>query len=896
MHEHDIDSPQPKTPEYEELRRRVAELETEITRLRAENVQYAPTSFHLFDHLPLACHNLDTTGRIVSVNAAWLELFGYTRSDVIGQLFLDFLDEQSIALFKDSYSIFLKDGVVNDIQLIIRHKNGSLVSALFSIRTFPDDAKGTVYCYCVMEDITCQETVYEALAESQNAFRALLDATADYAALVDTQYDIIAANASLAHRMGLTPKQMEGHNILSFVPADVVSSRLQRLNAVVRENAPVTFFDQTQGKHFKHVLYPVADLRGQVRQIAIYSQDITEIKRSEEEQTRSERRLKVAQTMAHIGSFEYDLIAGESLWSDELFRMLGKSPSDPTPSFEDLLQCVHPEDREIVDNASRLTRKQGGYSNLELRFFTSTGELRYGRSSARVEYDATGNPSRIEGTILDITQEKRTEKILRDAKNRYRTFFENSPLGVFTTNLDGRFIEVNQCLANILGYESPRQVVTKIKDIARELYVNPSQRKEILKRIRQNPESVSIEDHFRRKNGTYFVARIHMTMLEDPSGREYLMGIVEDITKRKKAERKLRQAEERYHSIFLNAPVGIYQSLPRGRYLNVNPEFATMHGYASPAQMVKEVSNIATQLYDDPNRREEMVQLIEDNDEVINFEVLSKRRDGSVFWSSRNVRAMRDKDGKIRHYKGFVTDISQKKELETLRDDVERITRHDLKSPLISTISGLKVISHFKDTTPDQLEILNELENTCQRMLAMINFSLDLYKMETGRYEPHLKPIDLAAFLRFLCPAVLRPHLSRGITIEFNLNHQPLPTDVVIYVQAEELLLSTLIENLIKNAAEASPNDHAIRINIILDDPVRIDIHNKGAVPPEIRDSFFEKYVTAGKKFGTGLGSYSAKLIVQTMGGTIDFSTDESSTTLHICLQAASAPTATPEA
>ncbi len=890
MIEHDINPQNASGDENGQLKSRVAELEAELACLRSGDTHQEPTCFHFFNYLPLACHSLDISGRILNVNPAWLELFGFSRTDVIGRPFIDFIEEDYRAPFNKAYQTFIATDEIKDVLLTFRKNNGRSIIGLFSAQRFPSCINDVAYCYCVINDITIQETMFEALAESQNALRALLDATTDYTALVDTNYSIIAANASLSFIMGSTPNKMEGRNILSLLPSDVQDSRKEHLDSVVAEKKPCIFSDQTHGKHFRHSLYPVFDIRGHVRQVAIYTQDITELKRSEDELTKSERRLKSAQAMAHIGSFEYNLRTGHNYWSNELYNMLGKEPLDSPPSFHDLLQSIHPDDRQIVNNAALSFQKHGGYSNLELRFFTSTGELRYGRSSVRVEYDAQGNTLQIEGTILDITQEKRIEKILRDAKNRYSTFFKNAPLGVFTATIDGRFIEVNQCMANILGYDTPRQVVTAIKDIGKQLYIDPTQRALIVQRIQENPESTSFENRFRRKNGTYFNAHVHMTLLEDPKGATYLMGLVEDITKRKKAERKLRKAEERYHSIFLNAPIGIYQSLARGRYINVNPEFARMHGYSSPEQMLKEVHDIANQLYDNPNQRWEMMQLIQEREEVINFETISKRRDGSTFWSSRNVRAMRDKYGKIRHYKGFVTDISQKKELETLREDVERITRHDLKSPLISTISGIKVLSRFKDTTPDQKEILDELENTCQRMLAMINFSLDLYKMETGRYESHLKSIDAVAFFRLLSPAVIRPHVSRGISIEFHINSQPMPENAVVYVLAEDLLLSSLIENLIKNAAEASPNGCGIYVNIIPGDPVQIDIHNSGAIPPEIRDHFFEKYVTAGKKFGTGLGSYSAKLIVQTMSGTIDFSTDDTTTTLHIKLQAGPPP------
>ena len=476
---------------------------------------------------------------------------------------------------------------------------------------------------------------------------------------------------------------------------------------------------------------------------------------------------------------------------------------------------------------------------------------------------------------------------LRSTEERYRVLFENAPLGVFTSTNKGRFINVNIILANMLGYASPEEVLENVGDIAEEIYAEPDRRHEIVQIIRKNPGLAQFENRYRRRDGSEFIGFLNVTVLQDPdTGEYYLLGMVEDITERKRAESALRESEEQYHSIFLNAPVGVYQSLMEGRYMSVNPMFASMHGYDSPSDVLGSVSDIGSQLYVLPEKRREMLELLLEQGQVTNFEVESRRKDGSTFWSSRNVRLMRDEEGKPHHIKGFLTDISKQKELDQLREDVERITRHDLKSPLMSMILGMRMMQKESNLFDRQRDILHELELSGNRMLAMINLSLDLYKMETGTYALEPEPLDLLRLVRGIAQTALENQRRKNLHLRVLVEGEtPLP-DAVFMLEGEELLCYSMFNNLLQNAAEASPPEAEVTVSMSKKGEwAEVEIHNMGVVPESIRSAFFEKYSTAGKSGGTGLGTYSARRIAQTHKGDIGFSTSEAEgTTLTVRL------------
>jgi len=116
--------------------------------------------------------------------------------------------------------------------------------------------------------------------------------------------------------------------------------------------------------------------------------------------------------------------------------------------------------------------------------------------------------------------------------------------------------------------------------------------------------------------------------------------------------------------ILQSAPIGIFKSTPEGKYLGINPAHARMYGYSTPEEMLASVTNIAEQIYADPADREEMKRLLDSVGEVVNLECPMLRKDGKRIWVSRNIRAVRDEEGKVLYYYGFTTEITERKKAE----------------------------------------------------------------------------------------------------------------------------------------------------------------------------------------------------------------------------------------
>jgi PAS domain S-box-containing protein len=139
--------------------------------------------------------------------------------------------------------------------------------------------------------------------------------------------------------------------------------------------------------------------------------------------------------------------------------------------------------------------------------------------------------------------------------------------------------------------------------------------------------------------------------------------VARDVSKYKRTEEALRQAEEKYRSIFENAVEGIFQSLPNGRYISANPALARIYGYNDATELIENFS-ANVQLYLDPNRRNKFITLMQLYDKVSNFESQVYRSDGQPIWVSESVRAVRDPHGELLYYEGIVEDITDRKRVE----------------------------------------------------------------------------------------------------------------------------------------------------------------------------------------------------------------------------------------
>jgi PAS domain S-box-containing protein len=201
---------------------------------------------------------------------------------------------------------------------------------------------------------------------------------------------------------------------------------------------------------------------------------------------------------------------------------------------------------------------------------------------------------------------------------------------------------------------------------------------------------------------------------------------------------EVRQAEQKYRSIFENALEGIFQTTLEGRYLSVNPALVHLYGYDSPEELMAAISDISQQVYVEPHRRAEFSALIGQQDAVSNFESQVYRKDGSIIWISENARAVRDANGVLLYYQGFIEDITERKRAEGVLTQYNQILEQQVAE---RTQELSQALEHLKATQDElvQSEKLAALGQLVAGIAHEINTPLGAIRASIGNITTALE-------------------------------------------------------------------------------------------------------------------------------------------------------------
>ncbi len=282
------------------------------------------------------------------------------------------------------------------------------------------------------------------------------------------------------------------------------------------------------------------------------------------------------------------------------------------------------------------------------------------------------------------------------------------------------------------------------------------------------------------------------------------------------ALRASKANEEKYRNLYENAVEGIYQLLPTGRFLSVNPAFAKLLGYRSPDDLLEQVSDANAELYADREaRRANLNRLGPDNPQT-SFEAKVRRADSTLLWLSENLRAVHDLEGRLLYYESFATDITQRKEAEAeakraleealsanrAKNKFIEVLSHELRTPLTSIIGFVEIIRENDSiqAEPEVLEDLNRITHAGEHLLALISDLLDLSKVEAGTMPFEVQRLNLREVLLEVVSALEHIAKVNQNTLELNC------ADHLGEMEIDPTRLRQILYNLLNNALKFTRN------------------------------------------------------------------------------------------
>ncbi len=412
-----------------------------------------------------------------------------------------------------------------------------------------DEGAATLRMRGTLSDIDRRKQAEKALRESEERQRRLIDNLkgSHFIYVHDTRGVFQYLGESVTQILGYTSEEFMAHysKYMTDHPANQAVHRHTELSIRGIRQPPyeVNLWHKDGSTRWLEVQeVPVFDAVGNVIAVEGVAQDITQRKRAEEALRRSEQRLKRAQEIAHLGSWEFDLEKNELTWSDEAYRIFGLEPQQFNTTYEAFLEAVHPEDRDAVDAAYSGSLREGRDSyEIEHRVIRrSTGEVRFVHEKCEHIRDASGRTVRSFGMIHDITERKWMEEALRESEQWFRTLANAMPQLVWTADPDGRVDYYNDRYKEFRGIEPTGDGSFQWAPVVHEEDVAPTV--QAWQHAIETGQTYQIEHRVQRADGSYHWYLSRGTPVRDNEGRIVKwFGTATDIDNVKRAEETLRE-------------------------------------------------------------------------------------------------------------------------------------------------------------------------------------------------------------------------------------------------------------------------------------------------------------------------------------------------------------------
>jgi len=458
-------------------------------------------------------------------------------------------------------------------------------------------------------------------------------------------------------------------------------------------------------------------------------------------------------------------------------------------------------------------------------------------------------------------------------REKYRYLIQNAKSIILRIDLSANISFSNEYADKFFGFEVGellgKPLVGTIIPV-RNLQGEPAKR--FINRLLDNPTAHTFNENIcMRKNGELvWVAWANDSVADNDGNMVELLCVGTDITDRKIMEDARKQSERQYRLLAENV-TDVIMGLDAERcYTYISPSDEALRGFGRHELLGRPVDDFLApqsgRIFNDILDKlvSQIAKGAMTHDTTLDLEFTCS--DGSTVWLECRLGLLLNEDAELIGVQGVGRDISDRKRAEMLRDDMERMAQHDLKTPLGAVVGLPGEIRRMGELSAMQDGMLTTIEEAGENMLNLINRSLDLFKMESGSYVLNKSAVDVLQMVESIKNETRAVVREKGVSVGVET---PAGEDRSFLVTVEEPLFRSMLSNLIVNAFQASPVGGAVTISLTHGENVTISIRNNGEVPKGVREVFFDKYASSTEGGGSGLGTYSARLIARTHGGDI---------------------------
>ncbi|HYO56271.1 PAS domain S-box protein [Archangium sp.] len=361
---------------------------------------------------------IDVESRTNYANQRMAEMLGYTVDEMLGMSMFDFMDEEGRLIAARNVER-RKSGIVEQHDFKLKRKDGSALWTLMETNPILGPDGGYEGALAMVTDITARVNAERELRRSEESLAMTLRSIGDAVISTDEQGRIVLMNPIAEKLTGWSRSDARGRpveEILVIVNEETRAPVESPARKILREGALVGLANHALLIARDGTERPIADSGAPIRDasnaisgVVLVFRDQTEERRHQDQLRRSEQRLREAQRLARLGSWEWDLHTHQVTWSDELYRIHGLQPQEVPLTHDSFLEKLHPEDRERVDSALMATARTAHPFAFDHRIVRPDGTVRVLHTQGDVFLDTKGKPIRLVGTGQDITERKEME-------------------------------------------------------------------------------------------------------------------------------------------------------------------------------------------------------------------------------------------------------------------------------------------------------------------------------------------------------------------------------------------------------------------------------------------------------------------------------------------------------
>ncbi|WP_440956269.1 PAS domain-containing protein [Methanosarcina sp. Mfa9] len=631
----------------------------------------------LLDDIPSPVFQRDKSGIYLNCNETFAsQIMGLPKEKVIGRSFADFrkrVPKELVEIYQLHDQELLKQGESQYYETKVVCADGVKRDFLFHKAAYKDSSGNVNGIVGVMLDITQRKEAEEIFRKSEERFREVAERTGQLVYDYDLRTGQSSWEGAIEEITGYGYEEFQ-----DFVPeawaehlhpedrkrvVEVHKKCLETGEAFheeyrLRRKDGSYFYAEDSGFYLK-------DENGKVCRAPGVIKDISERKLAQEKIEESEKKFRIIAEQIGQLIFDQDPETGKIKWEGAIQEITGYNSGEFNSfSIPDLLEIIHPEDREKAFAGHEACMKSGGSYNEEFRLRKKNGTYIYVEDTALYLKNEKGNVYRILGVVKDITERKLSMQKIEESEERFRLVAEQTGQGVYDYNVESERLSWTGAIEEISGYraEDPRISSRELW----ESHIHPEDRKraaEYYEQALKEGKEYHQDYRIRRKDGSYAYVENNGVFLKDEKGRVYrMLGAIKDITERRLAREKLEKSEERYRLAAEQTGQIVFEHDLKNEVIDWVGAIQELTGY-SPEEFRKfDTEKWEEHVHPEDRKRsiERITEALEKGERFVE-EYRFRRKDGDYFYVESCGIGMLDEEGKPFRALGVMKDITGRK-------------------------------------------------------------------------------------------------------------------------------------------------------------------------------------------------------------------------------------------